>query len=164
MNHILRYKRLVLDRSPFLPRAYAANPQLPRDGNNDGVRINRAKTGIIGTDSTMAVSTLLVANLSAVDHGLVPLFLSAQGTINRHSHRASGSSFVHVTGFDDSEAGQLSFLQAHYGFAVRHLADPWALFDTPAARSALTHVALCGSADAPVAQGLPARRSEWRLR
>ena len=90
----------------------------------------------------MVALTLLVANLSSVDHGLVPLFLSAQGTINRHSHRGNGSSFVHVTGFDDSEPGQLSFLQAHYDFAVQHPTGPWALSGIPAARPAPTHVAL----------------------
>jgi hypothetical protein len=97
---------------------------------------------------------LLVANVSSVDHALLPLWLSAQGVINRHSHNSrssAASSMVMLTGFDDSETGQLAFLRSHYGFDPQQLRDPWALFDAPAARAALTHVVLCGSGDDPTA-------------
>ena len=54
----------------------------------------------------------------------------------------------------DAAALSLDFLRSHYSTqlaysATRVLADPWALFAQPFVHAALTHVALCDTADAP---------------
>jgi hypothetical protein len=57
---------------------------------------------------------------------------------------------VMTVGIDDSEQGQLDFLAAHYGFAVKYM-NSWDLFSEPFARAAVTHVVVCGVDDSPLA-------------
>ena len=88
---------------------------------------------------------LYVMNLSAVAPNLVPLFLSAQGTLTRLRLAQ-----LMAVGLDDSGTRQKQFLETHYNFSSAVDLDPWAIFSLPGVRGNLA-VVLCDAEDSPLA-------------
>jgi len=86
---------------------------------------------------------LFVVNMSAIEHNMLPLWLSAQGTLAR-----LGRMNVMLVGIDGSEAGQLGFLHSQYNYSAQEVA-PWELFThvQPWAMS----VVLCAANDSSLA-------------
>ena len=84
---------------------------------------------------------LYVMNLSAVAPNLLPLFLSAQGTLSRLDLAR-----VMTVGLDDSGPMQLQFLQTQYNFSDAVELEPWSIFSLPEVQGNLA-VVLCDVQD-----------------
>ena len=93
------------------------------------------------TSLGVAIGDLYVMNLSAVAPNLLPLFLSAQGTLSRLDLAR-----VMTVGLDDSGPMQLQFLQTQYNFSDAVELEPWSIFSLPEVQGNLA-VVLCDVQD-----------------